>query len=92
MPAGAKKVSVLGSGEVGATLAGGFLKYGFAVMRGSRDPAKLADRKAQAGAAASTGTFAEAHRAALHALMHSRPARRRLDARVQAAEEVGASP
>jgi hypothetical protein len=55
-----KKVSVLGSGQVGEVLADGFLKKGHAVMRGSREPAKLADWKAKAGAGASTGTFAEA--------------------------------
>ena len=55
-----KKVSVLGSGQVGEVLANGFLKKGYAVMRGTRDPAKLADWKAKAGANASTGTFAEA--------------------------------
>ncbi len=54
-----KKVGVLGSGTVGQVLADGFLKHGYAVMRGSRDPQKLADWKAGAGANASTGTFAE---------------------------------
>lgn len=54
-----KKVGVLGSGVVGETLAAGFLKHGNEVMRGSREPAKLADWKAKAGAKASTGTFAE---------------------------------
>ena len=55
-----KKVSVLGSGQVGEVLANGFLKKGYAVMRGTRDPAKLAEWKTKAGANASTGTFAEA--------------------------------
>ncbi len=54
------KVAVLGSGQVGQVLADGFLKHGHAVMRASRDPAKLAAWKAGAGAKASTGTFAEA--------------------------------
>lgn len=54
-----KKVGVLGSGMVGETLANGFLKHGHDVMRGSREPAKLADWQAKAGAKASTGTFAE---------------------------------
>ncbi|MGE3171889.1 MAG: NADPH-dependent F420 reductase [Planctomycetota bacterium] len=54
-----QKIGVLGSGVVGRTLADGFLKHGFAVMRGSRDPAKLAEWKEQAGAAAQIGTFAE---------------------------------
>jgi predicted dinucleotide-binding enzyme len=55
-----KNVAVLGSGVVGEILADGFLKHGYAVMRGTRDPAKLADWKTKAGDKASTGTFAEA--------------------------------
>jgi predicted dinucleotide-binding enzyme len=42
-----KKIGVLGSGEVARTLASGFLKHGHAVVMGTRDPAKLADWKAQ---------------------------------------------
>ena len=55
-----KKVGVLGSGMVGETLANGFIKHGYDVMRGSREPGKLAEWKQKAGAKASTGTFAEA--------------------------------
>ena len=55
-----KKVAVLGSGVVGETLAAGFIKHGHEVMRGSREPAKLADWKKSAGPEAQTGTFAEA--------------------------------
>ena len=55
-----KKIGVLGSGEVGESLANGFLKHGYDVMRGSRDPAKLAEWKSQSGGRASVGTFAEA--------------------------------
>lgn len=54
------KVAILGSGQVGDTLATGFLDDGDEVMRGSRDPAKLAAWQEKAGARASTGTFAEA--------------------------------
>jgi 8-hydroxy-5-deazaflavin:NADPH oxidoreductase len=36
----AKKVGVLGSGAVGRALAEGFLKHGYEVMLGTRDPAK----------------------------------------------------
>jgi predicted dinucleotide-binding enzyme len=54
-----KKIGVLGSGMVGETLANGFLKHGYDVMRGSREPAKLADWKQKAGGKAATGTFAE---------------------------------
>src|SRR4051812_21924471 len=53
-------VAVLGSGVVGETLANGFLKHGFAVMRASRDPQKLADWKKSAKGEASVGTFADA--------------------------------
>lgn len=55
-----KKIGVLGSGMVGETLAGGFLKRGLEVMRGSREPSKLNDWKQKAGSKASAGTFAEA--------------------------------
>ena len=55
-----KKIAVLGSGVVGQTLADGFLKHGYDVKRGSREPAKLAEWKEKAGARAATGTFAEA--------------------------------
>ena len=55
-----KKVAVIGSGTVGQILADGFLKHGREVMRGSRDPSKLADWKEGAGPKASIGTFAEA--------------------------------
>lgn len=39
------KIAVLGSGIVGETLANGFLKHGYEVMRASRDPLKLDDWK-----------------------------------------------
>ncbi|HEY2829270.1 MAG TPA: NAD(P)-binding domain-containing protein [Thermoanaerobaculia bacterium] len=54
------KVGVLGSGDVGKVLAGGFLKVGHAVRIGSRSPEKLKDWAASAGDGASAGTFAEA--------------------------------
>ena len=54
------KVGVIGSGQVGETLADGFLKHGYEVMRGSRDPAKLGDWKKKAGPKASIGSFADA--------------------------------
>ncbi len=57
-----RKVSVLGSGQVGEVLSNGFLKHGYAVMRGSRDPEKLAGWQAGAGSDALIGTFAEAAR------------------------------
>ena len=57
-----KKIAVLGSGQVGQVLADGFLKYGYEVMRASREPGKLGGWKAAAGARAQTGTFADAAR------------------------------
>src|SRR5262249_18519781 len=58
-----KKIAVLGSGVVGQTLADGFLRHGYEVVRGTREPAKLADWKAKAGAKASVGPFADAAKA-----------------------------
>jgi predicted dinucleotide-binding enzyme len=54
-----KKVAVLGSGQVGQVLADGFLKHGYEVMRGSRDPSKLSEWKEKAGPKASVGTFSD---------------------------------
>ena len=56
------KVGVIGSGVVGETLADGFLKHGYQVMRGSRDPSKLQAWQARAGAQASIGSFADSAR------------------------------
>lgn len=55
-----KKVAVLGSGQVGEVLGNGFLQHGYAVMRGSREPAKLGAWKAAAKGECDTGTFDEA--------------------------------
>ncbi len=57
-----KKIGVLGSGAVGKVLADGFLKHGYEVMLGSREPAKLAAWQAAAGSRGSAGTFADAAR------------------------------
>ncbi len=54
------KIGVLGSGVVGETLANGLLKHGHEVMRGSREPAKLAGWKGGAGPKASAGTMLQA--------------------------------
>ncbi len=56
------RLAVIGSGTVGQVLADGFLKHGYEVMRGTREPAKLASWKAGAGAKAQVGTFAESAR------------------------------
>ncbi len=55
-----KHIAILGSGVVGDTLANGFLKHGYTVTRGTREPAKLAAWHAGAGERAHVGTFAEA--------------------------------
>ena len=54
------RIGVLGSGIVGETLANGFLKHGYEVMRGTRAPAKLAAWLKGAGPKASVGSFADA--------------------------------
>jgi predicted dinucleotide-binding enzyme len=51
------KVGVIGTGDVGTTLADGFLRHGWAVMRGTRDPKKLDAWKKDAGKDASVGTL-----------------------------------
>src|SRR5262245_53292605 len=64
-----KNIAVLGSGVVGQTLANGYLKHGYSVMRGSREPKKLEDWRASAGPKASVGTFAEAARFGEHVVL-----------------------
>jgi predicted dinucleotide-binding enzyme len=57
-----KPVAVLGSGVVGQVLADGFLKHGYEVMRGSRQPEKLAGWRESAAGGASAGSFEDAAR------------------------------
>lgn len=59
-----KKVAVIGSGVVGQTLADGFLKHGYEVIRSTRDLTKLEDWKNGAGPNSSVLPLAEAARAA----------------------------
>ena len=56
------KIGILGSGKVGEVLGDGFLAHGHAVMRGSREPAKLEAWRAAARGDASVGSFADAAR------------------------------
>jgi len=51
------KIGVIGSGIVGETLANGFLKHGYEVMRASRDASKLSEWKSKAGSKAQLGSF-----------------------------------
>lgn len=57
-----KVVAVIGSGDVGKTIAGGFLKHGFSVILASREPSKLNDwlQTAEPIGKASTASFADA--------------------------------
>jgi len=55
-----KNIGIIGSGTVGQTLGNGFIKNGYKVMIGTRDDAKLADWKKQAGENASIGSFKDA--------------------------------
>lgn len=55
-----KKVGIIGSGVVARALGNGFIKHGYQVMTGSRDPSKLDDWKNTAGKQAFSGNFSEA--------------------------------
>ena len=55
-----KKLAVLGSGQVGDALSNGSLAHGYAVMRATREPSKLAAWKAAAKGDAAVGSYAEA--------------------------------
>ncbi len=56
------RVGVLGSGVVGRILANGFLRYGYQVMVGTRQPGNLREWLAEAGDNASLGSFEDAAR------------------------------
>jgi 8-hydroxy-5-deazaflavin:NADPH oxidoreductase len=58
--ASAKRVGILGSGQVAQRLGSGFVTHGYEVMLGSREPGKLDAWKKKTGPHASTGTFAAA--------------------------------
>jgi 8-hydroxy-5-deazaflavin:NADPH oxidoreductase len=52
-----KKIGIIGSGEVGKTLADGFLKHGYEVMIGTRTSSKLDVWKKKAGKNGQVGSF-----------------------------------
>ncbi len=54
-----KKIGILGSSNVGKALGEGFIKYGYEIMIGSREPAKLKEWQSQQGEKALSGTFQE---------------------------------
>lgn len=56
------RVGVLGSGVVGRVLANGFLKHGYQVMVGTRQPGNLQDWLVEGGENASLGSFEDAAR------------------------------
>ena len=53
------RIGIIGSGDVARTLGSGFLKHGYDVMLGTRDPAKLAEWARQ-NARGRVGSFADA--------------------------------
>jgi predicted dinucleotide-binding enzyme len=57
-----KRIGVIGSGQVGQVLAGGFAKHGFETMIGSREPGKLEEWAKQAGGVTKVGTVEETAR------------------------------
>jgi predicted dinucleotide-binding enzyme len=65
-----QKIGVLGSADVGQTLAGGFKKHGHEVRIASRTPAKLADFAAKSGIQAATFADAAAWADALVLAVH----------------------
>lgn len=54
-----KKIGIIGSGDVGKTLAAGFIMYGYQVMIGTRTASKLEEWKKQFKNNLSIGTFSE---------------------------------
>ncbi|MFC6731166.1 NADPH-dependent F420 reductase [Haladaptatus sp. GCM10025707] len=56
----AKRVGILGSGDVGQALGRGFVKHGFEVKLGTRSPEKLAEWVEDVGDSGSVGSFADA--------------------------------
>jgi len=54
-----RKAGVIGSGEVGKTLANGLITHGYDVMIGTNTPSKSAGLKTATGGKAKVGSFAE---------------------------------
>jgi predicted dinucleotide-binding enzyme len=55
-----KTIGILGSGIVGQTLANGFIQYGYSVMIGTNDPAKVEGLNTKTNGKARVGNFEEA--------------------------------
>lgn len=56
------KIGIIGSGVVARTLGAGFLKHGYEVMLGTREPGKLKDWSAKEGSGARVGAVEDAAR------------------------------
>lgn len=56
----AKRIGIIGSGTVGQALGKGFVKAGYEVMIGTRDPGKLKDWQKEAGPDSQVGSVAQA--------------------------------
>jgi 8-hydroxy-5-deazaflavin:NADPH oxidoreductase len=54
-----KRIGIIGSGNVGQTLANGFIKHGYEIMIGTNDQAKHAMLKDKTGGKAKIGSFEE---------------------------------
>jgi hypothetical protein len=55
-----KKAAILGTGMVGQTLAGGFLKHGYAVVMGTKNPGKKLEWKGLVGTPPEVTTYEKA--------------------------------
>lgn len=55
----AKKIGILGSGQVAQVLGNGFIKHGYEVMLGTRDVSHLSEWKAKAPGGGKAGTLEE---------------------------------
>jgi predicted dinucleotide-binding enzyme len=58
-----KTIGIIGSGGVGKTLGAGFLKHGYSVIIGTREPSKLTDWLGKEGIGAAVGSFSDAAKA-----------------------------
>ena len=56
------KIGILGSGIVARTLGQGFLRHGYEVVMGTRNPSNLDEWHNSTGAKATIGTFSDAAR------------------------------
>ncbi len=54
-----KKIGILGSGQVGQTLANGFIKHGYEVMIGTNTASKRDELRSKTGGKAKVGSFEE---------------------------------